>query len=163
MMDLPLEEATQRLLEEEENAVVAVMFIMDEEDVSRVLQYENCMVGSDGLPTPTGNPHPRLYGTFPRVLGRYVREERLFSLEEAVRRMTSLPAKKFRLTDRGEVRPGAWADLVILDPDRVVDTATYDDSRRYPEGFPYVLVNGETVVDDGAPSGIPAGQVLARG
>lgn len=163
MMDLPLEDATRRLLEEEENAVVAVMFIMDEEDVRRVLRHETCMIGSDGLPSTTGKPHPRLYGTFPRVLGRYVREERLLSLEEAVRRMTSLPAKKFRLADRGEVRPGAWADLVILDPDRVVDTATYDDSRRYPTGISHVIVNGEPVVEEGRPAGVPAGQVLTRG
>ncbi len=162
MMNLPLDQATRRLLEEEENAVVAVMFIMDEGDVRRVLQHPSCMIGSDGLPSPTGNPHPRLYGTFPRILGRYVREEQLIPLEEAVRRMTSLPAKKFRLADRGEVRPGAWADLVIFDPDRVIDTATYDDSRQYPIGIRYALVNGQAIVDGGRPTRIAAGRVVAR-
>ncbi|MCH7718689.1 MAG: amidohydrolase family protein, partial [Chloroflexi bacterium] len=163
MMDLPVEDATKRLLDEEENAVVAVMFIMDEGDVSRVLQHPTCMIGSDGIPSPTGKPHPRLYGTFPRVLGHYAREERLYSLEEAVRRMTSLPAATFRLTDRGELREGAWADVVIFDPERVAATATYEDPRQYPTGIPYVLVNGEFVVDGGEPIPAAAGQVLARG
>ncbi len=162
MMDLPPEDATRRLLEDEENAVVAVMFIMDEGDVRRVLQHRTCMIGSDGLPSPSGNPHPRLYGTFARVLGRYVRDERLISLEEAVRRMTSLPAAKFRLVDRGEVRPGAWADLVVFDAGKVADTATYDDSRRYPKGIPYVFANGQAIVEAGVPSQIAAGRVLAR-
>ena len=160
MMDLPVEEAIRRLLDEEENAVVAVMFIMDEGDVRRVLQHPTCMVGSDGIPSPTGKPHPRLYGTFPRMLGHYVREEGLLSLEEAVRRMTSLPAATFHLADRGEVQPGAWADLVIFDPERIADVATYEDPRRYPTGIPYVLVNGNLVVDKGTPSSPAAGQVL---
>jgi N-acyl-D-amino-acid deacylase len=162
MMDLPVEDATSRLLQEEENAVVAVMFIMDEGDVRRVLRHPTCMIGSDGIPSPTGKPHPRLYGTFPRVLGRYVREEGLLSLEEAVRRMTSMPAAKFRLADRGVVREDAWADLVVFDPEQIADTATYDDPRRYPAGIPYVLVNGEIIVEDGAPSEVSAGRVLVR-
>ena len=162
MMDLPVEQATARLLREEENAVAAVMFIMDEGDVQRVLRHPTCMIGSDGLPSPTGKPHPRLYGTFPRVLGRYVREEGLFSLEEGVRRMTSLPATKFRLADRGLIREGAWADLVVFDPERIADAGTYDEPRRYPTGIPYVLVNGALVVDGGKPSSPPAGHVLGR-
>ena len=162
MMDLPLDQAPRRLLQEEENAVAVVMFVMEEGDVRRVLQHPTCMIGSDGLPSPTGKPHPRLYGTFPRVLGRYVREEGLLSLEEAVRRMTSLPAAKFRLADRGEIREGAWADLVVFDPERIADTATYDDPRRYPTGIAHVLVNGEPVVEQGAPAPRATGQVLAR-
>jgi N-acyl-D-amino-acid deacylase len=162
MMDLPVEEATSRLLEEEENAVVAVMFIMEEGDVRRVLRHPTCMIGSDGIPSPTGKPHPRLYGTFPRVLGRYVREEGLLSLEEAVRRMTSFPAAKFRLADRGVLRQDAWADLVIFDPQQIADTATYDDPRHYPTGIPYVLVNGEVIIEKGTPSGNAVGRVLGR-
>ena len=162
MMDLPVDEAIQRLLREEENTVVAVMFIMEEGDVRRVLQYSECMIGSDGIPSPTGRPHPRLYGTFPRVLGHYVRDEGLLSLEEAVRRMTSLPASKFRLADRGEVREGAWADLTVFDPKEIADTATYDDPRQYPRGIAYVLVNGQVIVDNGAPEAPPAGQFLNR-
>jgi N-acyl-D-amino-acid deacylase len=162
MMDLPVEEATSRLLREEENSPVAVMFIMEEGDVRRVLQHHTCMIGSDGIPSPTGKPHPRLYGTFPRVLGRYVRDEGLLSLEEAVRRMTSLPARKFRLADRGEVREGAWADLVVFDPDEVADTATYEEPRQYPRGIATVIVNGQVVVEGGRPQQRPAGQVLSR-
>ncbi|MGB2695315.1 MAG: amidohydrolase family protein, partial [Dehalococcoidia bacterium] len=162
MMDLPVEDATRRLLDEEDNAVAAVMFVMEEGDVRRVLQHPECMIGSDGLPSPTGKPHPRLYGTFPRVLGHYVREEGLLTLEDAVRRMTSLPADKFLLADRGRVGEGRWADLVVFDPDRIADTATYEDPRHYPDGIDYVLVNGETVVEQGAPTTRPAGRVLAR-
>ena len=162
MMDLPVEDATRRLLREEENAVVAVMFVMDEGDVQRVLQHPHCMIGSDGLPSPTGKPHPRLYGTFPRVLGRYVRDEGLLSLEEGVRRMTSLPAQTFGLAERGEVREGYWADLVVFDPDAIADTGTYEDPRQYPLGISHVLVNGQLVVEDAKPKHVPAGQVLAR-
>ena len=163
MMDLPLDEATSRLLREEENAVAVVMFVMDEGDVRRVLQHPTCMIGSDGLPSPTGMPHPRLYGTFARVLGHYVREEGLLPLEEAVRRMTSLPADKFRLAERGRVENGAWADLVVFDPQTIADIATYDDSRRHPAGIAHVLVNGEPVLEQGVPMASAAGQVLARG
>jgi N-acyl-D-amino-acid deacylase len=120
------------------------------------------MIGSDGLPTG-GKPHPRLYGTFPRVLGRYVRDEGLLSIEEAVRRMTSLPAKKFRLAERGVLREGAWADVAVFDPDVVADQATYAEPRRYPSGMPYVLVNGTVEIDGGVPAGAGAGQVLTRG
>ena len=161
MMDLPVEEATSRLLREEENTPSAIMFLMDEGDVRRVLQHEVCMIGSDGLPT-AGKQHPRLYGTFPRVLGRYSRDEGLLTLEDAVRRMTLLPAKKFRLADRGEVREGAWADLVVFDPLEVADAATYEEPRQYPRGMPYVIVNGQVVVDEGKPAAIAAGQLLTR-
>ncbi len=163
MMDLPVEEATGRLLQEEENTPVAIMFTMDEGDVRRVLEHPTCMIGSDGIPSPTGKPHPRLYGTFPRVLEHYVREERLLSVEEAVRRMTSLPAAKFGLADRGEVRVGAFADLALFDADKVSDNATYEDPRRHPSGITYVVVNGAVIVDNGSPSASPAGRFLARG
>jgi N-acyl-D-amino-acid deacylase len=162
MMDLPVAEAVSKLLRDEENAVSVIMFVMDEGDVRRVLQHETCMIGSDGLPTPTGKPHPRLYGTFARVLGTYVRQEGLLSLEEAVRRMTSLPAEKFRLADRGVIREGAWADLVVFDPKTVDDIATFEDPRRYPSGMAHVLVNGASVVDDGTLANPASGMVLAR-
>lgn len=159
-MGLPPREAALRLLEEEENAVVVVIFAMSEEDVRRVMRYEQAMFGSDGLPSPTGKPHPRLYGTFPRVLGRYVREHRLLSLEEAVRKMTSLPARKHRLRERGLVRAGYFADLCLFDPETVLDSATYREPRQYPEGIPYVIVNGALVVDGGVHTGAGAGRVL---
>jgi N-acyl-D-amino-acid deacylase len=162
-MGLPLREAALRLLQEEENAVVVVIFGMSEDDVQRVMRYEHAMIGSDGLPLPTGKPHPRLYGTFPRVLGRYARELRLFSLEEAVRKMTSLPARKHHLRERGELRPGWFADLCLFDPETVVDRGTYQDPRQYPDGIPYVIVNGVLVVDGGAHTGAHAGRVLRHG
>jgi N-acyl-D-aspartate/D-glutamate deacylase len=118
------------------------------------------MFGSDGIPSPTGKPHPRLYGTFPRILGRYVREHRLFSLEEAVRKMTSLPAGKHGLRERGAVRTGCFADLCLFDPETVLDRATYEEPRQYPEGIPYVVVNGVLVVDGGVHTGARAGRVL---
>ncbi len=159
LMGLPAPEAVERLLAEEENSVVAVIFSMCEDDVRRVMHHPYCMFGSDGLPSG-GKPHPRLYGTFPRVLGRYVRDERVLGLEDAVRKMTDLPARKHRLRDRGRITPGYFADLTIFDPARVADTATYQDPRRYPEGIPYVIVNGQVVVDGGRHTGAPAGRVL---
>ena len=119
------------------------------------------MVGSDGIPTG-GKPHPRLYGTFPRVLGLYARKEGLFSLETAIHRMTGLPATKFRLEDRGFVREGAFADLVIFDPARVLDIATYEDPRRHPEGIHHVFVNGTAVVREGEHTGARPGRALRR-
>jgi len=162
-MGLPLREAALRLLQEEENAVVVVAFAMSEEDVQRVMRYEQAMFGSDGIPSPTGKPHPRLYGTFPRVLGRYVREQRLLPLEEAVRKMTSLPARKHWLWERGEVRPGFFADLCLFDPETVTDRATYEEPRQHPEGIPYVIVNGALVVDGSVHTGARHGRVLRHG
>jgi N-acyl-D-amino-acid deacylase len=163
MMDLPVEEAVAKLLESEDNAVAIVHFSMEEGDVRRVLRHETCMIGSDGIPSPTGKPHPRLYGTFARVLGTYVREEGLLSLEEGVRRMTSLPARKFGLAGRGEIRAGAWADLVVFDPARIADVATYEEPRKHPPGIDHVLVNGRPAVEAGTPKAGGCGQVLRRG
>jgi N-acyl-D-amino-acid deacylase len=162
-MGLPLREAGLRLLQQEENAVEVVGFAMSEEDVQRVVRYEQAMFGSDGLPSPTGKPHPRLYGTFARILGHYVRELRLLSLEEAVRKMTSLPARKHRLRERGEIRPGYFADLCLFDPETVIDRATYEEPRQYPEGIPYVIVNGALVVDGGIHTGACAGRLFRHG
>lgn len=163
MMDLPLDDAILKLLEGEDNAVAIVHFSMEEGDVRRVLQHETCMIGSDGIPSPTGKPHPRLYGTFARVLGTYIRDEELMSLEEGVRRMTSLPARKFGLVDRGEIRPGAWADVVVFDPARIEDVATYEEPRQHPPGIAHVLVNGQPAVESGTPTAGRGGQVLRRG
>ena len=119
----------------------AVYFHMDEADVSRFLAWDRCMVGSDGLPNDQ-HPHPRLWGAFARVLGAYSRDRGLFPIQEAVRKMTSLPAEVFGLTDRGRVREGAFADLVLFDPDRVRDRATYEEPRLPAEGIAKVFVNG---------------------
>jgi N-acyl-D-amino-acid deacylase len=104
--------------------------------------------------------HPRSYGTFPRVLGRYVREEGVLSLQEAVRKMTSMPAERFGLTDRGVIREGAWADLVLFDAGTVIDRATFRDPHQYPLGIPYVIVNGQVVIDEGTHTGSLPGRVL---
>jgi N-acyl-D-amino-acid deacylase len=119
----------------------AVYFHMDEADVSRFLAFDRCMVGSDGLPNDT-HPHPRLWGAFARVLGEYARDRAMFPIGEAVRKMTGLPASVFGLTDRGLVREGGFADLVLFDPARVRDRATYEQPRLPAEGISKVFVNG---------------------
>jgi N-acyl-D-amino-acid deacylase len=139
----------------------AVFFVMDEEDVRRILAYPHTMVGSDGLPKDN-HPHPRLWGTFPRVLGHYARDTGLFSLEEAVRRMTSLPAARFGLVDRGVVKPGAFADLVLFDPDTVIDRATFENPTLPAAGIELVMVNGATIWCQGAPTGARPGRALRR-
>ena len=119
------------------------------------------MVGSDGLPTD-GKPHPRLYGTMARVLERYVREEGVLTLEEAVRKMTSLPAKKHLLGSRGVLREGWAADIVVFDPATIADVATYDEPRQYPTGIEHVVVNGQIAVRDGTQTDAQAGRMLRR-
>jgi N-acyl-D-amino-acid deacylase len=125
---------------------------MDDADVERILRHRACMIGSDGtvLKYGEGVPHPRCYGTFPRILGVYVRQKGVLSLEEAIRKMTSLPAQRMNLHDRGLLRPGMMADLVIFDPERILDRATFADPHQYPDGIEYVFVNGKMVVERGA-------------
>ncbi len=139
----------------------ASYFQMREDDVQRVLRYEATMIGSDGLPHDT-HPHPRLWGTFPRVLGHYARELGLFSLEEAVHRMTGLPARKFNLRGRGEIGVGNFADLVVFDPERIIDRATYDDPTVLSEGIDLVAVSGAIAYRDRQSTGIRAGRFLRR-
>jgi N-acyl-D-amino-acid deacylase len=139
----------------------AIYFMMDEADVQRIMAYPHSMIGSDGLPHDE-RPHPRLWGTFPRVLGHYVREVGLFSLEEAVHRMTGLTARTFGLADRGELRPGAFADLVVFDPETIAAAADFDHPIAPAVGIEHVLVNGETVWRDGAPTVARPGRVLRR-
>lgn len=160
-LELPVQEALERVLREERGAV-AVFFIMDESDVQRVMKHPLSMIGSDGIPSPTGKPHPRLYGTFPRVLGRYVREEKLLGLEEAVHKMSGRPARRFQLAERGEVRESWSADLVVFDPRTVAETATYEEPRRYPTGIECVIVNGEVAAEGGRQTEARAGRVLRR-
>ena len=152
------EEAARRVVDEEGTSATVVVHLMDEGDVQTVLKHPSTMIGSDGLPTLKGKPHPRLYGTFPRVLGRYVRELKLLSLEEAIHRMTGLPARKFGLSDRGIVREGAFADLVIFDPPVIEDMATYEDPHRPPAGIAHVFVNGVEVARDGQHTGARPGR-----
>lgn len=139
----------------------AIYFSMDEADVRRILAYPHTMIGSDGLPHDT-HPHPRLWGTFPRVLGHYAREVGLFSLEEAVRRMTELPAAQFGLAGRGVLRINAYADLVLFDPETILDRATFDQPQQPAAGIEQVWVNGRPVWRDGAVTGARPGRVLRR-
>ena len=125
-----------------------------------------CSVGSDGSafatqgPLRRGNPHPRNFGTFPRVLGTYVRERKVLRLEDAVRKMTSLNATKVGLIDRGLLRVGLFADITIFDPERVADLATYTDPFQYSTGIEYVIVNGQLVLDRGEHTGARPGRAL---
>jgi N-acyl-D-amino-acid deacylase len=149
-------EAAERLL-----PAGAIYFQLDEGDVQAILAYEHTMIGSDGLPHDK-HPHPRLWGTFPRVLGHYSRELGLFSLEEAVRRMTGLPAAWFGFRDRGVLREGAHADVVVFDPDRIKDVGDFVDPARPAIGIELVIVNGDIVWQNGAGTGARPGRVLRR-
>jgi N-acyl-D-amino-acid deacylase len=156
------------LLVEERGSVGCVYFIMDEADLTLAMKQPWVAVGSDGSalavegPLRAGVPHPRFFGTFPRVLGRYVREMGVIPLEEAIRKMTSLPASILGLTDRGTITEGQWADLVIFDPATVADKATFEDPFQYPVGIDTVLVNGTVVLDEGTHTNARPGKVLKR-
>jgi N-acyl-D-amino-acid deacylase len=156
------EQAAMRVLAED-SGVTVILHAMCEEDVRTVMRHPSTMIGSDGIPTLEGKPHPRLYGTFARVLGRYARDEGLFSLAEAVHRMTGFAATKFGLRDRGVVKEGARADLVLFDPRRIIDRGTFEDPKRAPDGIEAVYVNGVKAVAGGKPTLARAGRVLRRG
>jgi N-acyl-D-amino-acid deacylase len=160
-------EAVFDLLLAEDAQVSIVSFGMSEEDVRRVMRSPYGMVGSDGSAVAPhgilgeGKPHPRYYGTFPRVLGYYVREG-VLSLQEAVRKMTSAPAQRLGLRDRGLLREGFKADITVFDPAEVKDEATFIDPHRFASGIPYVVVNGVVVVDEGEHTGALPGKVLRK-
>ncbi|MDX3986491.1 MAG: D-aminoacylase [Achromobacter sp.] len=138
----------------------AIYFAMDETEVQRIFQHECCMVGSDGLPNDA-HPHPRLWGSFTRVLGRYVREAELLTLEAAVAKMTALPARVFGLSGRGQLSVGAWADIVVFDADTVADCATWDAPTLPSIGVEHVLVNGQQVFPE-MPGMNRPGKILRR-
>jgi dihydroorotase/N-acyl-D-amino-acid deacylase len=142
----------------------AIYHVLDEGDVRRIMASPFTMIASDGrLSRPgDGHPHPRAYGTFPRVLGEYVREQKLLSLEAAVHKMTQMPAQRLRLADRGVVRVGAVADLVVFDANTVKDQSTFTEPHQYPLGIETVLVNGTVAVDGGKATGVRAGRVITR-
>lgn len=163
------EETALDLLLEEEMSVSMVHFVQCEEDIHTVMRKPFAMIGSDASARATsgylakGKPHPRAFGTFARVLGRYVREKQVLPLETAVRKMTALPAAKLGLTDRGILREGSWADMVVFDPGRIVDRATYEDPHQTCEGVEFVFVNGRIAVERGDLTGELPGRVLRRG
>ncbi|MBI1733603.1 MAG: D-aminoacylase [Candidatus Rokubacteria bacterium] len=157
-----VEAAVARVLEAEGEACFVVTFTMDDADVKIVMAHPTTMIGSDGVPSG-GKPHPRLYGCFARVLGHYVRDETVLDLPTAVHRMTGMPAAKFQLADRGVLRPGAFADVVVFDPARIADVATYAEPRRFPAGIRSVFVNGAAVRDGDRHTGARPGRALRRG
>jgi N-acyl-D-amino-acid deacylase len=140
----------------------AIYFTMDEADVRRILAFEHTMIGSDGLPHDAF-PHPRLWGTFARVLGHYSRDLNLFPLETAVHKMTALPAKTFALNDRGLLTPGLAADITIFDADKIDDAATFTHPIQTSKGIDTVIVNGAVIWHDGQSTGARPGQVLTHG
>jgi N-acyl-D-amino-acid deacylase len=153
------------LLIAEHATPMAIYFSMSESDVEVAMKQPWVGIGSDGAavnPSMTfmGRPHPRFYGTFPRVLGVYVREKHVLTLPDAIRKMTSFPTQIIGLTDRGLLRPGMAADITVFDPNTVADRATYQDPAQYPVGIPYVITNGIVVIDQGQHTGAKPGKVL---
>ena len=140
---------------------LCIQFIIDNADIEENLRHPLMMIGSDGIPDLRGQPHPRLFGTFPKVLGYYVRERGVLELAEAVRRMTSLSCDRFGFVDRGRVAEGQFADLVLFDPDAVADTATYDHPKQEATGIDTVIVNGRVAFDHGMHTRIGGGRLLS--
>jgi N-acyl-D-amino-acid deacylase len=155
-----------KLLEANRMSIPTIYFHHSEQDMRYALQQPFVSIGSDGTavktegPLARGNPHLRYYGTFPRVLGRYVRDEKVISLEEAVRKMTSANAAKIGIYDRGYIRPGVWADITIFDPKTVIDEAVWEKPHQYAKGIDYVFVNGELVLEKGRHTNARPGQIL---
>jgi N-acyl-D-aspartate/D-glutamate deacylase len=154
------------VLIEENGSVPAVFFHHSEQDMQLVMKQPWTSIGSDGAavnpegPTGRGHPHPRYYGTFPRVLGRYARELKVISLPEAVKKMSSMNADKIGIKDRGRLKEGAFADVTVFDQDRVIDRATFDEPHQFPVGIKHVIVNGVVTIDHGQHTGALAGQVV---
>lgn len=157
------------ILIEEGLEVDAIYFSMSEDNMKRILKKDYVMIGSDSGARSTdgllglGLPHPRTFGTFPRVLGKYCRDEKLFDLPTAIYKMTSYPCKRIGIKDRGLIKEGYFADLVIFNPDTISDTATYESPKNYPKGIEYVIINGKITVNKGNHTGAKAGRILPQG
>lgn len=149
------------VLLEENGDVMMVLYGISEEDIANILKHPDSMVGSDSLPCP-GKPHPRTYGTFPRVLSKYVRQDQVLSLPEAIRKMTAMPAQRLGLMDRGVLKSGMAADITVFDPQTVEDKATVSKPRHSPAGIPYVIVNGQMAVREGRWTGALAGKIIRK-
>lgn len=157
------------LVAEEVEANMIITHLRGEEDIVNFIKSPLTAFETDAAPTADygvlskGKPHPRGYGSFPKFLGEYVREKKILPLEKAIRKSTSLPAQMASILDRGLLKPGFWADIVIFNPDTIIDKATYSNPHQYPEGIDYVLVNGEIVIEKGTHSGLLPGKVLRYG
>jgi N-acyl-D-amino-acid deacylase len=152
-----------KLLEDNRGTVPTIYFHHDENDMRYALAQPFISIGSDGTAVKEdspGHPHPRYFGTFPRVLGRYVRDEKVIALEDAVRKMTSANAARIHVYDRGLLRPGIWADVTVFDPKTIIDNATYEKPQQYATGVEYVLVNGKVVLDHGRHTGARPGSII---
>jgi len=169
MRGLEPADALLTLVDEEDNYVAAVMHNRIEDDMRSFMTQPMAMIGSDGRaispdgPYGKSRPHPRFYGTYPRILGRYVRDERVLSLEAAIHKMTGMPAQRLGLSDRGRIAEGMVADVVVLDPRTVIDRATFEAPHQYAEGIAHLFVHGEAVITDGRHTGARPGRVLRRG
>ena len=167
-LSMPPLEALFRVFEDEQGGLGMIVFSMDEDEVIRIMQHPLGMFGSDGCAvapyglTSARKVHPRFYGTYPRILGRYVREKKILSLEQAVYKMTGLPARKLALNDRGLIAKGRHADIVIFDENEISDTSTFENPHQYPKGISHVLVNGQPVIVRGEHTGRLPGKVLKR-
>jgi N-acyl-D-amino-acid deacylase len=156
------------LLIEEENRVGMISFFSKEENLQRILQHPLVVIGADGAAIAPygllhrGKPHPRHYGTFARILGKYVREEKIFSLSQAIQKMTFTTARKFGLKDRGLIKKGYYADLTVFNPEKIIDKATWQNPHQYPEGIEYVVVNGQIVIQEGKHTGKLPGLILKK-
>ena len=154
------------LMLEADGMVPLILFFGWEKDIEAIMTHSAMMVGSDGSSLANygllgrGKPHPRNYGTFPRFLGRYVLKKRLIGLEDGIRRMTSFPARRFGLDGRGLLQAGGYADVTVIDPENVMDSATFQDPHQYSEGIEYVLVNGAVAVERGEYNGTQSGKIL---
>lgn len=155
-----------KLLIDEKLGIMVTSEGMHEEDIKRILKNRYQMIGTDGAGIPylpsLGAIHPRYYGTYPRILSKFVREEELLLLEQAIRKMTSFPAQRLGLRDRGIIKEGTWADIVIFNPNTIKDKATYENPHQFPEGIPYVIVNGVIIVDNNKQNENYPGKVLRR-
>lgn len=162
----PPVEALFELLIANGGSVPTIFFHHAEEDMRHALKQPFVSIGSDGGslraegPRRSGHPHPRFFGTFPRVLGRYVREEKVLTLEQAIRKMTVMNSAKVGITDRGLLRPGQWADVTVFDPAKIIDNATFENPHQYSSGVVHVVVRGQVVLDAGKPTGARPGQIL---
>lgn len=156
-------DAVMDLLIEEHGKIGMVYFLMADDDVDQAVRYDYSLVISDSLGCTTGKPHPRLYGAFPRLFARYVRERRLLSLEQAVRKVTSFPVQRFKLGRRGRLDIGYRADIVVFDPDRIVDKATFTEPCQDPEGISRVYVRGTETICDGRHTGASCGELIRDG
>ncbi|MFF2274475.1 amidohydrolase family protein [Agromyces sp. NPDC058126] len=160
--DVTIGEAVMRTLAEHGGDIPCVMQIGSEDDLEAFLTDPFLAISSDGGATESDETHPRHYGTYPRVLGRYVREQGVLSWEEAIRKITGLPATMLGMVDRGFIAPGMAADLTVFDPERIIDRATFPEPKQYSEGVELVFVNGELALEDGEPTGAAAGEALRR-